>query len=235
MSNHMPNHTSLPQLPSQLPAMAKMAPQLRSAPRAEGPIAALQAMLDAIGPPVLLVDDGARPIFVNRRAAQILARGDGLAIGASGLTTRSRKATGALRAAITGATANARSSQTQPFTLHVTVARLRPRPPWLLSILPITGGGSGAGTAGYAAISITQSDVHTQIDPASAADYFLLTPRETEVAALLAAGRNSKEAARTLRIAIGTVRTHLKSLFEKTGARSQTALALKLQAFAIHD
>jgi DNA-binding CsgD family transcriptional regulator len=231
----MSNHTLLPQLPSRLPETAKTTPQLLPTFRAEGPIAALQAVLDAIGPPLLLVDNGARPIFVNRRAARILARRDGLAISASRLTTPSRKAARALRAAITGATANAHPSQGQPFTLHITVARLRPRPPWLLSILPITDGGEGAGRAGYAAISITQSDVHTQIDPASAADYFLLTPRETEVATLLAAGCNAREAARALSIAIGTVRTHLKSLFEKTGARSQTALALKLQVFAIHE
>jgi len=231
----MSNRTSLPQLSSPLRAGPKPPPRVRPAFGAGGPIAALQAILDAIGPPLLLVDDDARPIFVNRRAAQILARRDGLTISASGLTTQSRKATRALRAAITGAAANAHASHPRPFTLHVTVPRLRPRPPWLLSILSIAGDGLGAGTAGYAVISITGSDVHTQIDPASAADYFLLTPRETDVAALLAAGRNSREAARALRIGIGTVRTHLKSLFEKTGARSQTALALKLQAFAIRD
>lgn len=232
----MSNRTSLPQLSSRLRPATRSPSQLQPAFRAESPIAALQAILDVIGPPLLLVDDTARPLFVNRRAAQILARRDGLALGASGLTTHSRKATRALRAAIAGAVANARSSNAaQPFTRHVTVARLLPRPPWLLSILPIAGDGVGAGTAGYAAISITESDVHTQIDAASTADYFLLTPRETDVAALLAAGRNSREAARALRIGIGTVRTHLKSLFEKTGARSQTALALKLQAFALRD
>ena len=224
-------HRSLPQLSSRLCAGAKPPPQSRPA-LAEG---TLQAILDALGPPLLLVDGAATPIFVNRRAARILARGDGLAIGPAGLTTRSRKATRELRAAIAGAAANAHSSRARPLTLHVTVARQLPRPPWLVSILPIGGDGPDAGTAGYAALSITESDVHTRIDPESAADYFLLTPRETDVAALLAAGRNSKEAARALHIGIGTVRTHLKSLFGKTGARSQTTLALKLQAFAIRE
>jgi DNA-binding CsgD family transcriptional regulator len=223
----MANRPSLPQLSSRLCAGAKPPPQSRPA-LAEG---TLQAILDVLGPPLLLVDEAATPIFVNRRAARILARGDGLAIGPAGLTTRSRKATRELRAAIAGAAANAHSSHARPLTLHVTVARHLPRPPWLVSVLPI----GGAGTAGYAALSITESEVHTRIDPESAADYFLLTPRETDVAALLAAGRNSREAARALHIGIGTVRTHLKSLFGKTGARSQTTLALKLQAFAIRE
>ncbi|HZT04674.1 MAG TPA: helix-turn-helix transcriptional regulator [Steroidobacteraceae bacterium] len=223
----MSNRPSLPQLSSRPCAGATPPPQSRPA-LAEG---TLQAILDVLGPPLLLVDEAATPIFVNRRAARILARGDGLAIGPAGLTTRSRKATRELRAAIADAAANAHSSHTRPLNLHVTVARQLARPPWLVSVLPI----GGAGTAGYAALCITESDVQTRIDPESAADYFLLTPRETDVAALLAAGRNSKEAARALHIGIGTVRTHLKSLFGKTGARSQTTLALKLQAFAIRE
>lgn len=218
---------------SNRPSLSRLCAGAKPPPQGRPLLAAgvLQAVLDALGPPLLLVDDAAMPIFVNRRAARILARGDGLAIGPAGLTTHSRKATRELRAAIAGAAATAHSLHARPSTLRVTVARQLPRPPWLVSILPI----GGAGTAGYAALSITESDVHTRIDPASAADYFLLTPRETDVAALLAAGRNSREAASALRIGIGTVRTHLKSLFEKTGARSQTALALKLQAFAIRE
>src|SRR6185312_1408760 len=118
-------HRSLPQLSSRLCAGAKPPPQSRPA-LAEG---TLQAILDALGPPLLLVDEAATPIFVNRRAARILARGDGLAIGPAGLTTRSRKATRELRAAIAGAAANAHSSRARPLTLHVTVARqLRRRP-----------------------------------------------------------------------------------------------------------
>lgn len=194
----------------------------------------LQALLDALGPALLLVDDGGRPIFINRRAAQILAQHDGVALGPRGLTTDSVKTTRLLRAAIAGAAARAHSSLARSLILRLAVTRPSSHPPWLVSILPIARAGIGP-TAGYAAISITASAMGTQIDPGSAADYFLLTPRETDVAALLAAGRSPRDAARTLHIRIGTVRTHLKSLFDKTGARSQTALALKLQAFAIRD
>lgn len=226
----MSNRTSLPELPSQLHS-GTTPPELRPTLRAESSVSALQAILDAFGPPLLLVDDDGRPIFVNRRAAQVLAQRDGLAIGLRGLTTRCSKTTRALRAAIAGAAAHADSAHARSLNVRVSVARQPPRPPWLVSVLPI----AGDGTVGYAAISITEFDVHIRIDPTSAADYFLLTPREADVAALLAGGRNLREAARALHIGIGTVRTHLKSLFEKTGVRSQTALALKMQAFAVRD
>lgn len=202
--------------------------------RAESSIGALQALLDALGPALLLVDENGCALFINRGATQILAQHDGLAIGPKGLTTPSVKSTRALRAAITGAAARANSSFAHSLILRLSVARPSLRPPWLVSILPIARDDSCL-AGGCAAISITASDLRTRIDPISAADYFLLTPREADVAALLATGCGSREAARALHIRIGTVRTHLKSLFEKTGARSQTALALKLQAFAVRD
>lgn len=212
-------------------AARDLAARLREA---ESSIGALRALLDALGPALLLVDDRSRPIFINRRAARILAQHDGLAVGANGLATGSVRTTRSLRAAITGAAARAHSSLAPSLTLRLSVARPSSRPPWLISILPIARDGAGI-TAGCAAIAITAFDARTRIDPMGAADYFLLTPREADVAVLLAAGCSSREAARTLHIRIGTVRTHLKSLFEKTGARSQIALALKLQAFAIRD
>ena len=229
-------HASVPKLSPQLRAAAVSAEVAARLRQAEGSIDALRALLDALGPALLLVDDDGRPIFVNRRAAQILARDDGLTLGPSGLLAGSKKTTRSLRAAIARAAARANSLHARPAALRFPVSRRSAHPPWLLSILPISlGEALGGSAAGHAAISIIESDVHTRIDPASAADYFLLTPREADVAALLAAGCSSREAAGALHIGIGTVRTHLKSLFEKTGARSQTTLALKLQAFAVRD
>ncbi|HEX5459466.1 MAG TPA: helix-turn-helix transcriptional regulator [Steroidobacteraceae bacterium] len=229
----MSYHSSLPALS---PLVYGAAPDLAARIReAESVNDALRALLDALGPALLLVADDGRPIFVNRRAAQVLAQRDGLAIGPNGLATDSVKTTRALRAAIAGAAARARSSHAHRLALRLAVARPSAQPPWLISILPIVRDGTGGAVTGYAAVSIIECDARPRIDPASAANYFLLTPRETDVAALLAAGRSSREAAKALHIRIGTVRTHLKSLFEKTGARSQTALALKLQAFAISD
>jgi DNA-binding CsgD family transcriptional regulator len=225
----MSNRASVPELSLQLQDLAA---RLR---RAETSIATLGALLNAVGPALMIFDRDGRPLFVNRRAAQILARRDGFAMSPAGLATDCVKTTRSLRAAIGYVAARAHSSLAASLTLRFPVARSSPRAPWLVTILPIAVDTTAGAAAGYAALSITEWAARTRIDPVSTADYFLLTPREADVAAWLAAGHSSREAASALHIRIGTVRTHLKSLFEKTGARSQMALALKLQAFAIRD
>jgi DNA-binding CsgD family transcriptional regulator len=70
------------------------------------------------------------------------------------------------------------------------------------------------------------------LDLSIAIELFALAPRETRVAELLCEGLGIAEIARCLQIAPDTVRYHLKSIFEKTGARRQAeavAILLGLQ------
>ncbi len=53
-----------------------------------------------------------------------------------------------------------------------------------------------------------------------------LTPREQQVAELVAKGMKNREIAETLSIATGTVKIHLMHIFEKTGIRDRFELAL---------
>lgn len=55
-----------------------------------------------------------------------------------------------------------------------------------------------------------------------------LTPREREITTLLATGASNKEIAQELAISIKTVKNILTKVFEKTGARSRTELAVHL-------
>ena len=55
-----------------------------------------------------------------------------------------------------------------------------------------------------------------------------LTPREADIACLLCAGQRDEEIARSLGIAVSTVRTHLRSLFQKSGAYSRAGLVARL-------
>ncbi len=55
-----------------------------------------------------------------------------------------------------------------------------------------------------------------------------LTERQTEVIRLLAAGQSNKEIARTLHIAEGTVKVHIKAVFKKIHARNRTEAAKTL-------
>ena len=52
-----------------------------------------------------------------------------------------------------------------------------------------------------------------------------LTPREREVAALIADGLSNKEIARTLGITLGTVKHYVHRILEKTGLNGRVAIA----------
>jgi DNA-binding CsgD family transcriptional regulator len=60
---------------------------------------------------------------------------------------------------------------------------------------------------------------------AAGPDLSCLSPREQEVAACVARGLTNKEIARELSIALPSVNTYLKRVFEKTGVRRRAALA----------
>ena len=53
----------------------------------------------------------------------------------------------------------------------------------------------------------------------------LLTPRELEIALLVASGQECKEIARRLRISFHTVRVHVGRIYSKLGLHKQTELA----------
>ena len=57
-----------------------------------------------------------------------------------------------------------------------------------------------------------------------AARLFGLTPKETEVACALRAGKSTRHIATDLCISFETVRSHMRSLFAKTDTHSQTEL-----------
>ena len=57
-----------------------------------------------------------------------------------------------------------------------------------------------------------------------------LTPRQTEVWALVAEGCSNKEICKTLGICMGTVKAHLVRVFDVIGARNRTEAALQYLA-----
>ena len=71
--------------------------------------------------------------------------------------------------------------------------------------------------------------------PASPAGRDQLTPREREVLNLVEQGLRNKDIARELGIQPGTVKIHMKHIFEKTGVHGRFSLALSgLRGRAVH-
>ncbi len=75
---------------------------------------------------------------------------------------------------------------------------------------------------GVAAVVVLRSDSTKQNDSEIVS---LLTPRESEVARLVADGAPNKEIAARLSISEHTARHHTERLFEKLGVRNRTSLA----------
>jgi DNA-binding CsgD family transcriptional regulator len=81
-------------------------------------------------------------------------------------------------------------------------------------------------------IFIREPEARPAIDQIALIETFGLTRRESEIACRLAEGMGVDAIATHFRIKPGTVRHNLKSVFEKTEARSQAALVALVRGFA---
>lgn len=64
-------------------------------------------------------------------------------------------------------------------------------------------------------------------DPEDASAFELLTEREIDVLRLIAVGKANAEIADTLVLSLNTIKTHLKSIYQKLGVEDRTGAALK--------
>ncbi len=189
----------------------------------------LAEALSGLDEGAIILDRSNRPLIVNARAARILEQGDGLSF-ASG---RLRASTDALTDKLCDAIAVAGASTTKEGQrLHL--PRLAPRLPLLLNVIPVwrlQAHESGLG-APSVLIFIREPDIRPDIDRTALEDIFRLTPRESEIAALLADGASAGVIATKLDLTVGTVRFNLKRVFRKTGTHSQTALVALARSFS---
>jgi DNA-binding CsgD family transcriptional regulator len=83
-------------------------------------------------------------------------------------------------------------------------------------------------------VAVFVSATHPDLAPAldTLARTYGLTAAESRVARALAEVGSTPMIAQALGVTVATVRTHLRSLFEKTGARRQVEIVRLLQGFA---
>lgn len=200
----------------------------------------MAALLDALPNAAVLIDRHLCVVQANAAAEALLAEGAGLTAlredgglrlaAALGAETRALRA--ALAAAVSvavgddrGLPAAVRISCPEPprdggrRTALIVVATPLPPPAFPLWNLIASG-----------ARALVQI-VDPVVDPGAGARARVLeqavglTPAEARVAALIAGGATTPRVARALGLSPATVRTHLARCFDKTGARSQVALA----------
>jgi DNA-binding CsgD family transcriptional regulator len=194
--------------------------------------ATLEAVLDALKTPAIVVDENFSVLFANEAAQTVLAAGQAMSIRNGVLTVQRPGFRAALAAAVAQCIANesslgrkglgipSRSADDLPQAIHVMPLR---RGSVRRSLRP------GAAAAIFLTSASTAPDVPDEV----IAGLFGLTDAEARVFNCIAAGRTVAETARSLGVGIGTVRTHLARVFDKTGTHRQADLVLLRESFAI--
>ena len=179
----------------------------------------LRGALEALRFGILIVDGGAKVLMANRAAELILRTGDGLQCHNGRLACARPQETSAVHHAI-------RALMQAGTAADLPVSRNHGRRPLMLHVLPIpspsawNGFVPGSGTAAIFVVDPMSSASNIE---AFAAAYGL-TRSETRVLREIVTHGGLVQSAQKLNIAVTTARTHLQSVFGKTGTRTQTEL-----------
>jgi DNA-binding CsgD family transcriptional regulator len=188
--------------------------------------------LDGLQRGFLLVDAEARLLFVNRAARALLDARDGLRLDAGALSTSNANDGPTLRGLIASCAGQARAeiSSGGDTVLRRGAGRL-PLDVLVTPIHPETAMATIPWTFPQRAVAIVLvSDPETEM-PArveSLRDRFGFTRAEATFALEIIKGDGRQAAADRLSISVATARSHLSSIFDKTGARRQAELVLLL-------
>jgi DNA-binding CsgD family transcriptional regulator/PAS domain-containing protein len=188
---------------------------------AEAQETALVGLLDRLSTALVLVDPSGRPVFANRAAERIAGSGD-IELRRDGLAAATAADTRSLREAIAAV-----SMEPAAPGRCVCLGRATGRLPLLATVLPFAelDVALPGCPAPRAAVFISEPERADAIDRQALSKLFGLTPRESDVAVLLAQGMSLDRIAERLDLGRGTVGSHLKRAFDKTDTHSQAALA----------
>lgn len=183
--------------------------------------------LDQLRMSVILTNSSGTPMFANYAAEQMLTRGEGINTHQGRLILSNPSESARLYKLIDDAAKGAPGSNhggdmriplsggeylhcmVMPIPLEFTAR-------WNISL-----------ASGCVAVFLSKPDA-LQLPPQRLADFYGLTPAEGRLAAKLAALRSVEQAADDLCISPHTARSQLKSIFAKTGAKSQPELIMLL-------
>ena len=174
----------------------------------------------------LLVDAQARPVFVNRVGRVLLDARDGLLLEAGALSSPNAEDGRNLRALIASCameaniTTGGQASLRRPsgrLPLHALVTPVRQEMavaaiPWTIMQRPVA----------IVLVSDPETEIRARID--ALRERFGLTPAEAVFALEIVKGDGRQATADRLGITVGTARSHLSKIFDKTGVTRQAEL-----------
>jgi DNA-binding CsgD family transcriptional regulator len=194
-------------------------------------LAGTRTVLDRLAIGVMLVDHRGEVIEANRSATDFLSdlRGPGRASDGDGAGIEGQQIQALLNA-------HGHDFDITRATAEVLVAEVPGEGERRVSVIvePLDHGGGDDRERGLPAAAVFLSDPERQrpVDHDSLGRLYKLTPAESRITSLLLQGRRLKEAAVDCRISYQTARTHLKRVFNKTGATRQADLVRLLMSGA---
>jgi DNA-binding CsgD family transcriptional regulator/PAS domain-containing protein len=194
----------------------------------EGRAELLSRTFDRMEDGVIVLDARGNPVVLNAAAQRHIAQQNGIARGTGGMRGGTKASTEKLRQAIARAALPMGADATR---MHL--PRRPPQPPLLVDILPLgqLALSSPGSTPPSVVIFLREPNEPVTLDRAAVTDFYRLTRREGDIAALLMDGMTVEMIAKRLELTQGTVRNHLKRIFEKTAVHSQVALLAVLRSF----
>ena len=203
--------------------------------RAEAQAEVSMHVMEHLATGVIFLDHRGHLIFLNRLAQTILDRNDGLFASRNGLAASTTEQTTDLRCMIADAALTTRG---EGLSSGGTIGLRRPsgKRNLFLVVTPISNKTLSLDYCRPAVIvfvSDPENMVRTDAKRFSAA--FGLTGSESKLAVRLAQGETLVQAAEALGVSHETARTHVKRIFDKTGARHQGDLVRVLLASITPD
>jgi DNA-binding CsgD family transcriptional regulator len=179
-------------------------------------------LLDLLSVAIMLVDAEGGVLFANRYAEELLGAGDGLFLEQGCLAAVQADETVRLRDLIAGA-ATRRGAATRPQTGALQISRPQHGSPLSLVAIPLAGANRDAAQA---KVALFCHDPTRACTPPIALleQLYGLTPCEARLARHLLCGEDLRQAAQELSVSLNTARSHLKHVFQKTGATRQADL-----------
>ena len=189
----------------------------------------ISGALDCLTHGVVIVDRSGLPLWLNRRAQEIVNDSNGLRLSSAGLAGHRPSDTRSLRELVQGAM----SAGTQGLLALGRGDELRPL---LLIAIPLNPIGSLDDSNQLACGVVFISDPERTDDPTVEflRRAFNLTYRKAQMAIAIAHGHGLQAAAETMGVALTTARSQLQQAFSKTGTSHQAELAALVHRTLTH-
>jgi DNA-binding NarL/FixJ family response regulator len=189
--------------------------------------------VEALTAAVYLVDANARIVHANRSALDLLAQSDILHSPSGALRARDPAVDRTLRDILAAASAHDDVAAGVKGNAVALIARDGER--YVAHVLPLTSGErrrAGSSHSAVAAIFVQKAALNLSTLPELIAKQYRLTPAELGVIFAIVEVGGVPDVANVLGLSQATIKTHLRSIFAKTGTRRQADLVKFVAQFA---